>query len=235
MVNAMTICFWRKGVAQSSVCCFTVAVLAYYFKQMHSIITLRFSVNNPVLTLCAISDVFRKSCMSSHLEGLLCDGSRGHIHAHQFKGLSLLRHSFSNVAVRLAYEVTHFTGSEDIRGRGLPHGGDGRVSASHLSLEVFASEFLSKVGGEVSVKASVGKTHAAESHLEGDVSILADEVFTGEEDSAKAIVDDILSHLCGVSDRDRVSVDHSESLLVDGVLRAGGGDLLLVVVAIEVI
>lgn len=87
----------------------------------------------------------------------------------------------------------------------------------------------------MSGKASVGESHAAESHLEGDVSILADEVFTGEEDSAKAIVDDLLSHLCGISDRDRVSVDHSESLLIDGVLRAGGGDLLLVVVAVEVI
>jgi hypothetical protein len=139
------------------------------------------------------------------------------------------------VAVRLAYNVAHFTGAEHCFGVGFPHGGDGRVSATHLSLEALVADLLSEVVGEVSGQSSVSETHAAESHLEGEVSVLADEVFHGKEDGLEAIVNDLFTHLGGGGDRYRVSVDHSESLRVDGLLRARGVDLLLSVVAVKVV
>ena len=97
----------------------------------------------PCIALSACSDV-SKSPVSSHLGGLL-DGGRGHVHAHQFKGLSLLGQGFSYVFVRLAYEVAHLTGPKHSRGVGLPHGGDRRVGAAHLGLEVLVANLLTEV------------------------------------------------------------------------------------------
>jgi len=139
------------------------------------------------------------------------------------------------MAVRLAYNVAHFTGAEHCLGIGLPHGGDGGVSAAHLSLKVFVSDFLAEVAGEVSVQSSVSETHAAESHLEGEVSVLADEIFHSKEDGLEAIVNDLFTHLSSGGNRYRVGVDHSESLRVDGFLAARGVDLLLSVVAVKVV
>lgn len=133
----------------------------------------------PITTPNVHSDVVSKSLTSSRsLDGLL-DGSGGHIHAHQFEGLGLLRQGFGYVLVGLAYEVAHFALAEHSGGVCLPHGGDGGVSAAHLSLEVFVADLLTKVAGENNREVSVSETHAAESALERDISILTDQVLNG--------------------------------------------------------
>jgi len=139
------------------------------------------------------------------------------------------------VAVRFADNVAHFTGAEHLVSVGLPHGGDGGVGAAHLGLEVLVADLLAKVAGEVGSEASVSETHASESHLEGEVSVLTDKVLNGQEDGVEAVIDDLLAHLRGSGNGHRVSVDHSESLGVDGLLTAGGNDLFLAVVTVEVI
>lgn len=120
--------------------------------------------SSPNVALSAFSDQLKSLVCS--LEGLL-DGSRRHVHAHQFEGLSLLGQGLGYVLVGLAYNVPHFTLAEHGFGVSFPHGGNGRVSATHLGLEFLAGDFLAKVASEVSGEASVSETHAAESHLEG--------------------------------------------------------------------
>lgn len=187
----------------------------------------------PNVALSACSDQLKSPVYYS--PGSLLDGSRRHVHAHQFEGLSLLGQGLGYVLVGLAYNVAHFTLAEHSFSVGFPHGGNGGVGASHLGLEVLVADLLAKVAGEVAVKASVSETHAAESHLEGEVSVLTDKVLNSQPNGLEGIVNDLFAHLGGSGDGHRVGVDHSESLRVDGFLTFGGVDLLLSVVAVEVV
>jgi len=186
----------------------------------------------PNVALSACSDRL-KSPVYYSLE--LLDGSRRHVHAHQFEGLSLLGQGVGYVLVGLAYNVAHFTLAEHGFSVGFPHGRNGGVGASHLGLEVLVSDLLAKVAGEVTGKVSVSETHAAESHLDGEVSVLTDKVLNSQPNGLEGIVNDLFAHLGGSGDRHGVGVDHSESLRVDRFLTFGGVNLFLSVVAVEVV
>ena len=61
-----------------------------------------------------------------------------------------------------------------------------------------------------------------------------DKVLDGLVDDVEGRTDNIDAHLAGASDGNGVSVDGLETLLEDGLLTAGGGDLLLALVTVEV-
>lgn len=57
-----------------------------------------------------------------------------------------------------------------------------------------------------------------------------DQILDGQENSPQSVFNDILTHLAGGCDGHGVGVDHTETLLVDGLLGLGGGHLLLTMV-----
>lgn len=71
----------------------------------------------------------------------------------------------------------------------------------------------------------------AESELQHKVVVVFEHVLDCKENCPHHVLHDVSAHLACGGNWHWVSVNHAETLLEDGALRLGGGDLLLPVVA----
>lgn len=62
----------------------------------------------------------------------------------------------------------------------MSYGGNG---AAHFFFEVLVSDVLSEMTGEVDGQLAASEFHGTESHLQVDVSVVADQILNGTEDS----------------------------------------------------
>lgn len=69
--------------------------------------------------------------------------------------------------------------SEHLLGVGLPEVGYGGNGAAHFVFEVLVGDVLRKVTGEVDRQLAASEFHGAESHLQVDVSVVADQILNG--------------------------------------------------------
>lgn len=119
---------------------------------------------------------------------------------------------------------------------GFPKSGDWRVHSLHLVLKLFVSYLLGQVIGEVHSQIAVSHSDIAESELKVDVSVVDhDKVFESLPDCVESVSHNIDSHLASLGDWNWVGVDGAEPFLVDRVLAASWSNLLLVVVADQVL
>ena len=78
--------------------------------------------------------------------------------------------------------------------------------------------------------------HCSEAKVQRDVFVVnVDQVLDGLVDSVENTFDNVNSHLAGVGNWHRVSVDHLVTLLEDGALAASSRDLFLALVTHEVL
>lgn len=157
-------------------------------------------------------------------------GSGRHVHAHPFEGLSLLVKGLVHILVWLLDHCAQGAVEELLLSVGSPGLSNWRVRSTHGHLVVLVFKLTAQVVSEVDFQVFVHESNVGKTELEVQVMVILDQVFNGQENGAESVLNDILTHLASGSNRNWVGVDHSETLLVDGVLGLWVDNLLLAVV-----
>lgn len=87
--------------------------------------------------------------------------------------------------------------------------------SAHRRFNLFLLYFVGQVLSKDNLDGFVHEIDVAEAKLERQVVVKLDHVSNSQPDCAKGVINHVLAHLAGSSDRNRVSVYHAESLLVD--------------------
>ena len=149
--------------------------------------------------------------------------------------MGLLGQSLGNCLVWLLDHVSEGRPLEHLVGVGLPKCGNRGVHSLHFILEFIAGHVLRQVLGKNYFEFTVAHLDIAEAELQGNIFVVNhDQILESLENCVECISDHINSHLASLGDWHWVSINGTESLLVDGVLAASWGDLLLKVVANQV-
>jgi hypothetical protein len=159
-------------------------------------------------------------------------GRGAHVETHHFEGLRLLTKSLVNFGIGLEDHGSEIAFVENLLGVCPSGRGYGTVAAAHNRFKLLFGDLFRQEFSKLNLQISVNELNVSETEteLELDMAVVFDQILNSEKDSLEAILNYVFAHIATLSNRNSVGVNHSGTLLEDGVLRVGGFHFLFSIV-----